>query len=118
MLQRKNSEFMVIRANERKRITVPGNPMSYQELSPEHLESVAMFSATAAPNQNTGANALKHGGDEVLVVLSGRMEIEVEGRKELGPGDSAYIPRGRHHRLQNIGPDEAQAIFVLSPPKY
>ncbi len=119
MLERKTGGFAVIRASERKQRTVPGNPMSYEELSPEGVESMVMLSVTAAPGQSTGERHLQHGGDETLVVLSGRMEIEVEGQKHsLGPGDSVFIPRGHRHRLTNVGTDTSQAIFVLSPPKY
>jgi quercetin dioxygenase-like cupin family protein len=119
MLERKNAEFAIIRASERKRRAVPGNPMSYQELSPDGIESLAMFAVTAAPGQSTGTGSLQHGGDEALVVLSGRMEIEVEGQKQsLESGDSAFIPRGHRHRLTNVGSETAQAVFVLSPPKY
>ncbi len=50
--------------------------MSYQELSPEGIESMAVFNVTAAPGQSTGESHLQHGGDEVFVVLSGTMEAE------------------------------------------
>ena len=109
----------VIRANQRKARVVPGNPMSYQELSPEGVESMAMFRASAAPGQSTGSNLLRHGGDETLLVLSGNFEIEVEGLKDsLAPGDSVFIPRGQRHRLTNIGTEIGEAVFVISPPKY
>ncbi len=29
-----------------------------------------------------------------------------------------FIPRGHRHRFTNVGTEAAQAIFVLSPPKY
>ncbi len=80
---------------------------------------MAMFSVSAAPGHSTGGGSLKHGGDEAMVVLSGKMELEVEGEKQtLGPGDSVFIPRGQRHRLTNVGSEIAEAIFVLSPPQY
>ncbi len=119
MPERKTGGFAVIRASERKQRTVPGNPMSYQELSPEGVESMIMFGVTAAPGQSTGERHLQHRGDETFVVLSGKMEMEVEGQKfSLGPGDSVFIPRGHRHRLTNVGTEASQAIFVLSPPEY
>lgn len=111
--------FMLIHAADRKRFAVSGNAMSYQRLSPEDSHSVAMFAVSAAPGQSTGSDALKHAGDEALLVLSGSFEIEVEGEKRtLGSGDSVFIPRGRHHRLSNIGSQTGEAVFVLSPPQY
>lgn len=111
--------FTVIHSADRKRFAVNGNPMSYQRLSPQESKSVAMFAVSAAPGQSTGAEALKHAGDEALLVLSGSFEIDVEGeKKNLGPGDSVFIPRGRHHRFSNIGTKTGEAVFVLSPPEY
>ncbi len=118
MLERKKAGFAVIRASERKERTISGNSMRYQELSPEGVESLAMFHVIAAPGQST-ARSLQHGGDEALLVLSGRMEIEVEGdRRFLEPGDSVFSPRGHRHCLTNAGQETAKALFVLSPPKY
>ena len=112
-------EAVVIHPNERKERVVPGNPVSYHELSPQGAKSMAMFHAKAAPGEGTGRKALHHGGDETLYVLSGTFELEVDGRKdELGPGDSVFIPRGSDHRLTNIGSTAGEAIFVISPPEY
>lgn len=111
--------FTLIHSADRKRLAVAGNPMSYQRLSPEESKSVAMFAVSAAPGQSTGSAALKHAGDETLLVVSGRFEMEVEGEKTvLGPGDSVFIPRGSHHRFSNIGTQTGEAVFVLSPPEY
>lgn len=115
----KESPFTLIHAGERKRITAAGNPMSYERISPEESKSVAMFVVSSAPGHSTGSDALKHAGDEVLLVLSGRFEIDVEGEKRgLGPGDSVFIPRGRRHRFSNIGTQTGEAVFALSPPEY
>lgn len=111
--------FTLVHPADRKRFTVPDNPMIYQRLSPEESGSMAMFAVSAAPGQSTGSSALKHAGDEALLVLSGSFEIEVEGEKSvLGPGDSVFIPRGRRHHLSNIGTQAGEAVFVLSPPEY
>lgn len=111
--------FTLIHSADRKRFAVSGNAMSYQRLSPEESKSLAMFAVSAAPGQSTGSDALRHAGDEALLVLSGSFEIEVEGEKRvLGPGDSVFIPRGRHHRLSNIGAHTGEAVFVVSPPEY
>lgn len=119
MPQSEPKTVVVIRANQRKARIIPGNPVSYEALSPEGVRSLAMFRVSPAPGQSTGANALRHGGDENLLMLSGTCELEVEGVKHtLGPGDSAFIPRGQRHRLTNIGTEPGEAIFVISPPEY
>lgn len=109
----------VIRANERRQRFIPNNPVKYFEVTPTGTRSMAMYSVTAAPGQNTGAKTIYHGGDETFLVVSGIFEIELEDRKEiLGPGDSIFIPRGVGHRVTNISIENGECIFVLSPPEY
>lgn len=119
MQQRQHADVVLIHANQRKKKTVPENPVTYEVLSPEGCESLAMFSVIAAPGQSTGPKALQHGGDENLLVLTGTCELEVEGQKyTLGAGDSVFVPRGRRHRLTNVGTETAKCVFVISPPEY
>lgn len=119
MQQRQFGNAVLLRRNERKKMAVPGNPATYQLLSPEGLESLAMYSVNLAPNQSTGTKALQHGGDENLLILAGTVEVEIEGLKyTLGPGDSVFTPRGQRHRVTNVGAETAEAVFVISPPQY
>lgn len=114
-----SDKVVVTRAQQRIKISIEGNPTQYFEITPLGTKSMAMFSAVSAPGQSTGGKFLCHGGDETLVVLSGTFELELEDRKEtLGPGDSAFIPRGELHRMTNVGTETAEGIFVLSPPEY
>jgi mannose-6-phosphate isomerase-like protein (cupin superfamily) len=115
----KPNNAIVVRGNERKKITIPNNPVQYHEISPSGVKSMAMFSAIATPGQSTGTRDLRHSGDEVLLVLSGHFHIDFDDHQEkLGPGDSVFIPRGIKHRVTNIGELTAEAVFVLSPPEY
>ncbi|MGZ3788089.1 MAG: cache domain-containing protein [Bacteriovorax sp.] len=112
-------KVVVTRANQRRKFSVHGNPIKYQEITPPGTKSMAMYTVVSAPGESTGTKLLHHGGDETLLVLSGTFELELEDRNEkLGPGDSAFIPRGELHRLTNIGIDSGEGVFVLSPPEY
>ncbi len=114
-----HGQAVVIHPNQRKGRTVPGNPFTYEELSPEGTESMEVAIARGAPGLSTGSKALEHHGDETLLVLSGSMELEVEDKKyTLVKGDSAFIPRGQRHRLTNIGAETGEAVFVVSPAGY
>ncbi len=93
------------------------NPIAYEMLSPEGCASLVMFRYAAAPGQSTGPDALQHSGDENFFLLTGAVEVEVEGQKyKLGPGDSVFIPRSRRHQVTNVWSGTSEAIFVLSPP--
>ena len=53
---------------------------------------------------------------ETIHVVAGRFELIVEGeRRELGPGDSAHVPRGALHSGGNIGDEQGQRVVVFSP---
>ncbi|MGZ3790232.1 MAG: cupin domain-containing protein [Bacteriovorax sp.] len=110
---------LVTRASQRTKVDIPDNPIHYEEITPPGRKSMAMYSVLARPGQSTGTNFLHHGGDETLLVISGNFEIDLHDHKEnLRPGDSIFIPRGALHRVTNIGTENAEAIFVLSPPEY
>ncbi|HLH87248.1 MAG TPA: cupin domain-containing protein [Xanthobacteraceae bacterium] len=57
-------------------------------------------------------------------VVKGRTKITLFGNDklmadaELGPGDSAYIPRGCGHSVKNIGAGECELVGVLNAPEY
>ncbi len=110
---------VVTHAHQRRKFSVHGNPTKYEEITPVGTRSMAVYSVYAAPGQSTGTKLLHHGGDETLLVLSGSFKLELEDRIEtLGPGDSAFIPRGALHRVINIGTVPGEGIFILSPPEY
>jgi oxalate decarboxylase len=57
-------------------------------------------------------------------VVKGRTKITLFGTNkmmavaELGPGDSAYIPRGCGHLVKNVGDAECEIVGVLNAPEY
>ena len=54
------------------------------------------------------------------VVLTGMVELEVEGQEAelLRAGDGMYIPAGRKHRGRCAGAEPARLITVYYPPNY
>lgn len=56
-----------------------------------------------------------HDGDELLHVLDGRIEIEIEGDplRALGGGDTIYVEAGAGHRWRRVPGDECRVLFVL-----
>jgi transcriptional regulator with XRE-family HTH domain len=59
-------------------------------------------------------NALiRHGGCEYGLVLSGTLEVTVDGDTyELGPGDSIAFDSTVPHRVRNIGDEPAHGVWV------
>ncbi len=56
--------------------------------------------------------------DESFFILSGRVAF-FEGRTgawtELGPGGSAFLPRGSMHTFKNVGPEPARMLITTVP---
>jgi len=60
-----------------------------------------------------------HASSQITVVLSGRIEFEVEGNSiALGPGESVFIPGGASHsaRVPDHG-DAVVSINIFHPPR-
>lgn len=53
-----------------------------------------------------------HSVDEVVMVLEGNMEFEVEGKVyHPGPGEELFIPAGAVHSARNIGKTTARWLY-------
>ena len=53
-----------------------------------------------------------HATDEVVLVLAGDMEFELEGQvHHLEPGDELLIPAGAVHSTRNIGTTTARWLY-------
>jgi oxalate decarboxylase len=61
-------------------------------------------------------------GDEIGLVMSGKMRIEIwetTGKPSIyyvDPGQTWFIPRGKLHVLENIGPGQAKFLVVYDNP--
>jgi len=56
--------------------------------------------------------------EEVLFLISGRAKlvIEGEGEWEIGPETAFYSPKGKMHRLENLGDEPLKLVWVYCPP--
>jgi quercetin dioxygenase-like cupin family protein len=77
------------------------------------LRDLEVWMQTIAPGSGTPVHA--HDCEEVIVVLRGSGECEIEGAVEtFGPGSTLIVPRGAVHRVTNTGPDEILAVAALA----
>ena len=54
--------------------------------------------------------------EEIYYILSGEGEMTVgEERRQVGPGDAVYIPRGYAHTLNNSGIGPLKILLVCGP---
>jgi transcriptional regulator with XRE-family HTH domain len=71
------------------------------------------------PGADSGRTPLVHDGEEGGIVLSGRLEVTVEGeRRILGPGDAYYFESRRPHRYRCVGAKPCEVISAGTPPTF
>ncbi|MFC3320588.1 cupin domain-containing protein [Mesorhizobium cantuariense] len=67
----------------------------------------------------TGKFPITHKGEEGGIILSGRLEVTVEGqRRILGPGDAYYFESWRPHKFRCVGPTPCELISACTPPSF
>jgi transcriptional regulator with XRE-family HTH domain len=72
-----------------------------------------------APGADTGADMLRHEGEEGGVVVRGRIELTIGAdSRVLGPGDAYYFTSAIPHRFRNHGSESCEIISASTPPTF
>jgi len=108
----------VLRKGQRKKVAFPQSSISYELLTPDLRRRASLLWLTAEANAESGV-PMTHEGEDVVVVLKGRLDVEVGGTwYELAAGDSIYFNSELPHRWCNRGKGTAEAIWVSAPPSF
>jgi mannose-6-phosphate isomerase-like protein (cupin superfamily) len=92
--------------------------VSYRQVG-RQLEGRAMqlLHERYGPGAATGKMSLRHSGEEGGIVISGQLELTLDGERHLlGPGDAYYFKSSHPHRFRNIGTEECVVVSACSPP--
>ncbi|MCX7565641.1 XRE family transcriptional regulator [Sulfitobacter sp. F26169L] len=107
----------IVRASARRAIGSSVAGLVEELLSPDLSDDFEMVHSTFLPHSRI-KDAVKRPTQEVGYVITGTLEIEIEGEVyELNAGDSFRI-RGEAFRWANRTPEPAVAIWVIAPPVY
>jgi len=109
----------VVRAGARRQIGSGegGGGLVEELLSPDLTDDFEMVHSTFAPRSRAG-EIIRRETQEVGFMISGRLDLWIEGRTlTVGPGDSFRI-RGEAHEWLNPYDEAAEAIWVIAPPVY
>ena len=72
-----------------------------------------------ASGADTGADMLRHDGEEGGVVVRGRIELTIGAEtRMLGPGDAYYFTSAVPHRFRNVGSEPCEIISASTPPTF
>jgi len=89
-------------------------------LTPRPLENLEVFTATIGPGGSSGDEAYTHGdSEELFLVISGELDLELgDNVHRMHTGDSICYRSSVKHRVSNPGSEEAEAMWIISPPSY
>jgi len=73
--------------------------------------------ATVQPGANSGDKPMEHPGEELIYVLDGTFEVDVDGQHfALDEGDSLHFRTDRPHRWYNTGKTPIKAVWLALRP--
>jgi transcriptional regulator with XRE-family HTH domain len=73
--------------------------------------------ATVEPGANSGPKPMEHPGEELIYVLDGSFEFDVDGQHfALSQGDSLHFRTDRPHRWSNPGETPIKAVWLALRP--
>ncbi|KIN74733.1 helix-turn-helix domain-containing protein [Sulfitobacter guttiformis] len=107
----------IVRSNARRPIGLTIEGLVEELLSPDLTDDFEMVHSTFAPHSRI-KDVVQRPTQEVGYILSGTLEIEINGTPHsLVAGDSFRI-RGEAFRWANRTSDPVVAIWVIAPPVY
>lgn len=116
-IEETNTDDLIVRSNKRKEMIV-GN-LSYELLSPDCTGSLATAIMNVPPNTSSSENPLGHKGEEVAVILEGKIMLYLDEEKYLlEAGDSVKIPANLKHKWENNFSEIAIVLFSVTPPSF
>ena len=110
-------EGHIVRAGARRPLGSRSAGLVEELLSPDLTDDFEVVHSTFAPGARLGSRQARP-TQEVGYVVSGRLEVEIDGQWfSAGPGDSFRI-RGEPFRWANPHADPCVVVWVIAPPVY
>ncbi|MFT4193919.1 helix-turn-helix domain-containing protein [Ottowia sp.] len=110
------TQVKITRADETAPRFAADEPMEHRFAPLLHGGSVGSFEAFVVyPGPSSGSTQAQHGGQEMLYVLAGTIDVSFADRTErLRAGDCIHFPGHLEHRIARVGRARAKALLVLS----
>jgi transcriptional regulator with XRE-family HTH domain len=109
--------MQVLRRADRSTVeTEPGTRKFLLTSRPlRHLE---VYAGEFDPGTSTGTEKYVHGeSQELLIVIAGNVNVEIgESSYVMSTGDSIEYSSALPHRLETIGSETAEVLWIVSPP--
>ena len=105
-------------ASSRRSIYTPHEGLSLEGISgPYGQYFVATAIAEVEPGADSGESPLRHAGEELIHMLSGRLDVDVGDQTfQLRRGDSIHFRTDHEHRWRNPTKHPARAVWTALRP--
>jgi transcriptional regulator with XRE-family HTH domain len=108
---------VIVRAQDRTRLTFPGLGISEELLSPDLTGPLEMLISSLEPGADS--DFYSHDGYEAGLVMEGELNLWVDGvEHKLSQGDSFSFPSTSTHRCVNPTKKITKVLWVITPPHY
>jgi DNA-binding transcriptional MerR regulator/quercetin dioxygenase-like cupin family protein len=96
--------------------TIPGVSVQLLAEGPRQMDCHRFVLAPGAGSEGS----YSHDGEEFLHILSGRLEVVLDGRDrhDLDPGDSLYFESRRRHAWRNASDGDTVLLWINTPPTF
>ena len=113
-------EDHVVRRKDRRQLIHPRRQWRDYLLTPSLTGKLQVILSVIEPGGGSGDEAYAHDSDEeCVVILRGRLEFWVGSDWYLlEEGDSIVFESRIPHRNSNPGPDQAEVLWITTPPSY
>ena len=93
------------------------NGSSYRTILTRSASQGAMSIVDSTTPSNEGPpRHIHHAEDEIFVVLTGEIEVWIEGETtRIGPGEAGFIPRGKSHTFRVSSDTPSRHLVILTP---
>lgn len=107
----------VVRPDRRRKVVIQDGHLTYELLSPDTDRQMEVWMGRLAAGAQMGSETSSHPSEEFILVLKGRMEIQIAGEVYvLDPGCSIQYDGNLPHRIRSIGDSDLEFLSALTPP--
>jgi transcriptional regulator with XRE-family HTH domain len=108
---------VIVRKGNRRILDLSGDGVIEELLSPTLTGQLEMIVTTFQPKASTGRGGRLRKGEEAGLLLSGELNLYVDGKRyKLTAGDSYSLRHKGRHRFENTGKAPAILLCAITPP--
>ncbi|MFQ6774346.1 cupin domain-containing protein [Cereibacter sphaeroides] len=104
---------MIVRSGQGVQLTVTEPGMTKTLVTPRSFDAMQLMTVVMEPGSKSGAGFYRHEGIDVGYILSGSLNLEVDGRTHvLSAGDCFAFDSQLPHRFENRGGSRAEVLWI------